>query len=258
MVMLADARAPEGLRLYAIGDVHGRLDLLREMHTRIATDLARRPCRRFRIVHLGDYVDRGPDSAGVVEHLIETVRDGDAVCLAGNHDRYLSGFLAGSREAGETWLRYGGVEALASWGIDAQGPGLSLKPLATLHAALLAAMPPSHRDFLRGLPLSERHGDYLFVHAGIRPGVPLARQRPEDLTTIREPFLSHRGDHGAVVIHGHTVTAEPVVRPNRIGIDTKAYATGVLSCVVLEGSDRGLLLPGGWRPLPHAPPDTLR
>ena len=101
---LVTARAPEGLRLYAIGDIHGRLDLLREMHGRIAADLAHRPCRRFRIIHLGDYIDRGPDSAGVIEHLVDFVRDGDAVCLAGNHDLYLVEFLENPAAVGELWL----------------------------------------------------------------------------------------------------------------------------------------------------------
>ena len=249
MVTLATARAPQGLRLYAIGDVHGRLDLLREMHGRIAADLAHRPCRRFRVIHLGDYIDRGPDSAGVVSHLIEFARDGDAVCLAGNHDLYLRTFLDDPERVGEVWLRYGGVEALASWGIDIDGPTLRNRPLKAIHAALTSVLPEAHRAFFGGLPLFEQHGDYLFVHAGVRPGQPLHKQREVDLTTIRDPFLSHRGAFEFVVVHGHTVVPEPCVRANRIGLDTKAYASGVLSCLVVEDDAKGLLLPGGYRPL---------
>lgn len=249
MVTLATARAPEGLRLYAIGDVHGRLDLLREMHARIAADLARRPCRRFRVIHLGDYIDRGPDSAGVIDHLIDFTLDGDAVCLAGNHDLYLRDFLADPDRIGDVWLRYGGDEALLSWGIDPMANDLRNRPVRALHAAFSAALPESHRAFLARLPLFEQHGDYVFVHAGVRPGLALHKQREADLTTIRDPFLTHTGSFGFVVIHGHTVVPTPCIRPNRIGLDTKAYASGVLSCVVLEAGAKGFLLPGGYRPL---------
>ena len=245
MPLLRDARAPDGLRLYAIGDVHGRLDLLREMHARIAADLVRRPCRAFRVIHLGDYIDRGPDSAGVIAHLHEFCRDGDAVCLAGNHDRFLLGFLDKPADWGAVWLDNGGVAALASWGVDA---GLS-RPLKALRAELEAALPAEHRAFMAAMPLTERHGDYLFVHAGLRPGVALAKQKPRDLTGIREPFLDWDGDHGVIVVHGHTPGPEPVVRPNRIGIDTKAFASGVLSCLVLEGAEKGFLAPEGHAPL---------
>lgn len=250
MVTVSTARAPDGLRLYAIGDVHGRLDLLREMHGRIATDLGRRPCRRFRVIHLGDYIDRGPDSAGVVERLIDFVQDGDGVCLAGNHDLFLRDFLTDPDRVGEVWLRYGGVAALASWGVDVDGDALRNRPLRTVHAALEARLPDAHRAFFTGLPLFEQHGDYVFVHAGIRPGQPLHKQREADLTGIRTPFLDHAGDFGFVVVHGHTVTPTPCVRRNRIGLDTKAYASGVLSCLVLEADAKGLLMPGGYRPLP--------
>lgn len=249
MVNLTNARTPDGLRLYAVGDIHGRLDLLREMHGRIATDLVRRPCRRFRIIHLGDYIDRGPDSAGVVEHLADFVRDGDSVCLAGNHDLYLTTFLDDPHEIGEHWLRFGGDAALESWGVATTEPGRGPRTLGALQAALQEALPDRHRAFFASLPFTERHGDYLFVHAGLRPGVPLHKQKTRDLVTIREPFLGHAGDHGVVVVHGHTVVEAPEVRPNRVGLDTKAYASGVLSCLVLEEADKGLLLPGGYRPL---------
>jgi serine/threonine protein phosphatase 1 len=249
MPVLRDARAPEGLRLYAIGDVHGRLDLLRQAHGRIAADLARRPCRRFRVIHLGDYVDRGPDSAGVIEHLIEFCRDGDAVCLAGNHDLYVPAFLRDPWDAGEDWLAFGGIETLASYGVDVALPGLGARSLKAIRKAFDAALPASHRAFFMGLPFTERHGDYLFVHAGVRPGVKLEKQKVADLTWIREPFLTHAGDFGAVVVHGHTVSPEPVVRRNRIGVDTKAYASGRLTCLALEAADKGFLTAEGYAPI---------
>jgi len=243
MPFLNDARAPEGLRLYAIGDVHGRLDLLRDMHARIARDLARRPARRFRIIHLGDLVDRGPDSAGVIERVREFCADGDAVALAGNHDRYFLDFLDG-RANGAPWLDYGGEETALSYGVEPR------QTTTALRAALRAAVPLAHRAFLEAMPLTERHGDYLFVHAGVRPGRRLERQKPADLVMIRQPFLDHDGDLGAVVVHGHTAGPAPVVRRNRIGLDTRAYESGVLSCLALEGAERLLLTPDGPAALP--------
>jgi serine/threonine protein phosphatase 1 len=248
MPFLCDARAPDGLRLYAIGDIHGRIDLLRETHARIAADLLDRPCRAFRVIHLGDLVDRGPDSAGVVEHLIEFCRDGDAACLAGNHELFVLRFLHKPQSVGEQWLDNGGEEMLESYGLKLS----ALKSLKQVRKGLEEAMPASHRAFFEALPLCERHGDYLFVHAGLRPGIPLARQTEADLTGIREPFLSSRADHGFVVVHGHTPSASPVVRPNRVGIDTKAFASGRLTCLALEGADKGFLTPEGYEPLPAA------
>jgi serine/threonine protein phosphatase 1 len=248
MPFLKDARAPEGVRLYAIGDIHGRLDLLREVHARLAADLIRRPVPAFRVIHLGDLIDRGPDSAGVVEHLIEFCRDGDAVCLAGNHDLFVRRFLAKPASVGEQWLDNGGEEALESYGLKLSG----FRSLKQIRKALDEAMPQAHRDFFESLPLCERHGDYLFVHAGVRPGVPLPKQKEADLTGIREPFLSSKVDHGFVVVHGHTPSAAPVIRPNRIGIDTKAFASGRLTCLALEGAEKGFLTPEGYAPLEAA------
>jgi serine/threonine protein phosphatase 1 len=247
--MLADARGPDDLRLYAIGDIHGRLDLLRQAHGRIAADLARRPCRRFRIIHLGDVIDRGPDSAGVVEHLIEFCRDGDATVLAGNHDLYAPAFLKDPGEVGEHWLAFGGLETLASYGVEAYAPGTGMRSFKQLRKAFEAALPPAHRVFFDSLAFTERHGDFLFVHAGVRPGVKLEKQKIADLTWIREPFLSHDGDFGAVVVHGHTIAPAPVVRPNRIGIDTKAYASGRLTCLAIEGAEKGFIGEDGFVPV---------
>ena len=249
MPFLKDARAPDGMRLYAIGDIHGRLDLLRAAHARVAADLARRPCARYRVIHTGDYVDRGPESAGVVAHLIEFIRDGEAVCLAGNHDLYVTAFLKKPVEFGAQWLDNGGEQALASYGVDVGMPGIGLRSMKAVRKAFAAALPPAHLAFFENLPLHEQHGDYLFVHAGVRPGVALRKQKPIDLTFIREPFLSDPRDHGFVVVHGHTTSAEPVIRQNRIGIDTKAYASGVLTCLVMEAAEKGFLGAEGYAPL---------
>ncbi len=249
MPLLKDARAPAGLRLYAIGDIHGRLDLLRDAHARIAADLVRRPCARYRVIHTGDYVDRGPDNAGVVAHLIEFIRDGEAVCLAGNHDLYVTAFLKKPSEVGAQWLANGGEQTLASYGVDVGMPGLGLRSMKAVRKAFAAALPPEHKAFFETLDFHEQHGDYLFVHAGIRPGTPLRKQKVADLTFIREPFLSDPRDHGFVVVHGHTTSPEPVIRPNRIGIDTKAYASGVLTCLVLEDVEKGFLTASGYAPI---------
>ncbi|NCO16293.1 MAG: serine/threonine protein phosphatase [Alphaproteobacteria bacterium] len=249
MPLLKDARTPEGLRIYAIGDIHGRLDLLRAAHARIAADLVRRPCPRYRVIHTGDYIDRGPESAGVIAHLIEFTRDGEAVCLAGNHDLFLTAFLKKPADFGSQWLANGGVEALASYGVEAATPGIGLRSMKAIRKALAAALPPEHLAFFEGLKLCEQHGDYLFVHAGVRPGVALRKQKTFDLTFIREPFLSDPRDHGFVVVHGHTTAPAPVIRPNRIGIDTKAYASDVLTCLVLENGEKGFLDDEGYAPI---------
>jgi serine/threonine protein phosphatase 1 len=249
MPFLKDARGPEGLRLYATGDIHGRLDLLRATLARIAADLVRRPTPRFRLIFLGDHVDRGPDSAGVVDLLIDAASDGDGVCLAGNHDLWLTAFLVEPEEAGPSWLRWGGEETLASYGVDPSAPEWLGKPLGALRDAFAEALPADHRAFFASLSFAERQGDFLFVHAGVRPGVPIERQTKLDVTEIRSPFLEHEGDFGAVVVHGHTITAAPEVRPNRVGIDTGAYRTGRLTTFVVEGAEKGFLEPEGYVPL---------
>lgn len=250
MPFLADAAGPPDMRLYAIGDIHGRLDLLRDLHAAVAADLVRRPCRRFRVIHLGDYIDRGPDSAGVVEHLVEFMRDGDAVCLRGNHDQFVPDFLADPLSTGEAWMRFGGDAALTSWGIDPLD--MRLRSMRSLRDAFARALPARHRAFFDALPHFERHGDYLFVHAGLRPGLPLTRQRPADMMTIREPFLSSSNDFDMVIVHGHTTVPEPVLRPNRVQIDTKAWASDRLTCLVLEGAEKGFLDPDGYAAVPRA------
>jgi serine/threonine protein phosphatase 1 len=225
---------PEGLRVYAVGDVHGRADLLRAILDQIAGDMQERPAREAVEVFLGDYVDRGPDSRNVIETLITTPPVGGLRhCLRGNHEEILFDFLA---EPGVLldWRRLGGFETLLSYGV-APRMALQLDDATQLRDEFIAALPPAHLRFLRSTQLSFSAGKYFFVHAGIRPGRALEAQIPEDLLWIREPFLFSQRDHGKIIVHGHTPSEEPEVLVNRINIDTGAFLTGRLTCVVLEG-----------------------
>ncbi len=195
------------------------------------------------MVYLGDYIDRGPDSRGVLELLIgEPLAGFESVHLLGNHEAFLLGFLDGE-DLASVWLMNGGDATLRSYGLDVaalNGPGPGGDPPA-LRAALIPAVPAAHRAFLDGLALSHVEGDYFFVHAGVRPGVPLGRQGEHDLLWIREPFLSSAADHGKVVVHGHSTTAEVELRSNRIGIDTGVCYGGKLTALVLEGEQHRFL-----------------
>lgn len=251
MVWLTEARAPEGMRLYAIGDVHGCLDPLVELHAAIAADLADRPVRDWRILHIGDYVDRGPESQGVIDFLSgRAAEDGRVVCLRGNHDEMFLGALAGDRHMAGLWLRNGGVETLGSYGVDLTDY------LDALRAGGSAedTVPAAHRAFLLGLPTSTRLGDYYFVHAGIDPGLPLDQQEPQAQLWIREKFLTSAAEFDVVVVHGHTPSGSVDVRPNRVGIDTGAVFGGELSCLVLDGAGKAILTEAGLRPLPRPGP----
>ena len=238
----APAPGPHGRVVYAIGDVHGRNDLLTRLHRTILGDAARRGRAEAVVVHLGDYVDRGLDSRGVIDRLTGDPLPGlRAVCLCGNHDAWMRAFLDDA-EAGRGWLANGGRETLYSYGVPAWGSDPSLRELRRLRLDLLAALPPSHRTFLDGLRLTWSESAYLFVHAGLRPGVPLDRQDPDDLINIRRPFLTSRDRFdGALAVHGHTVVNDPQVHRNRIAIDTGAYATGRLSALVIDGDTIGFL-----------------
>jgi len=230
----APATLPPGQRIYAIGDVHGCLDRLASVHEQIAEDLATRPVEDSLLVHLGDYVDRGLDCAQVVDWLCggAPVPVGRIVNLMGNHEHLMLEALPGTeKEAISAWLTNGGADSLLSWNISRKVP-------ATEWAGLI---PEEHQIFLRGLEISLHLGPYLFVHAGIRPGIPLDKQDKEDMLWIREPFLSWKLPHDAVVVHGHTPRQEPTIRPNRIGIDTGAVMGGVLTCVVLEEDRLGFI-----------------
>jgi serine/threonine protein phosphatase 1 len=241
-VQVGEAKTPEDMRLYAIGDVHGCDDLLAGMHRRIAEDLAARPTGDHRIIHVGDYGDRGPDSAAVIGQLAALVAaDRHVICLRGNHDQMLIGFLDDPDESGPMLLGNGGDATLRSYGVMPTMTGLVDGEFAALSEKLAAKMPESHRAFLRSLPLTVRFGDYFFCHAGIRPGVPLDRQDPQDLIWIREEFLWDDSDHGVVVVHGHTPANQPEVRSNRINVDTGAVFGGRLACVVLEGTKHRFL-----------------
>lgn len=231
-------RLPEGLRVYAIGDVHGRIDLLRRLEERIAQDIAAGGHAQPILVYLGDYVDRGFESRAVLDHLTARRHDGlQRVMLLGNHDVWLREFWRGA-EVADNWLRFGGDATLVSYGIRLDLERPEPERFAEARNQLRQRIPASHIDFLERLELGFSLGDYFFCHAGIRPGVPFGQQIEQDLIWIREPFLSWMGDHGKIVVHGHTVETRPIVRPNRIGIDTGACFTGNLTCLVLEGESQ--------------------
>lgn len=238
------ARVPDGLRVYAVGDIHGRADLLARMLHLIADDSnGAEPVSETVLVFIGDYVDRGPDSAGVLDQLLSMRREGRYTCrfLKGNHEAMFMDFLS-DPTAFLAWAVNGGVETLESYGIDvgpiAEGPGGA----EALGRAARAAVPEAHINLLNKLETHVSLGDYLFVHAGIRPGVPLEAQAERDLIWIREPFLDYEGDLGKVVVHGHTPVRDgPEVRANRIDIDTLAWRSGTLTALVLEGESRRFL-----------------
>lgn len=235
----ARAQIPYGATLYAVGDIHGRADLLDGLQRMIARDAEQAPGRRKVVVYLGDYVDRGPDSFAVVEGLIERPLAGfESVRLKGNHEDFLLSFIDDA-SIGDVWLMNGGGATLASYGVETGGFGMDAMEQARL--ALIRALPAKHLDFFRGLALTYVAGDYLFVHAGVRPGVGLSHQKDHDLMWIRDDFLGSDADFGHVVVHGHSIRAEPDNRPNRIGIDTGAYHTGRLTCLVLEADTRRFL-----------------
>jgi serine/threonine protein phosphatase 1 len=229
----APASLPSGRRIYAIGDIHGCDVQLGNLHAIIAEDLARRPIATPLLLHIGDYVDRGPDTAGVIARLLRgSPLPGVAmVNLMGNHEHTMLEALSGERAAATDWLFAGGRPALQSYGIDPESPRGNWREF----------VPETHLTFLRGLTLMHREGGYAFVHAGVRPGVALDQQVREDLLRMRQPFLYSEAAFGAVVVHGHTPVQAPVVRHNRIAIDTGAVFGGKLTCLVLEGEMLGFL-----------------
>ena len=224
--------APEGMRIYAIGDIHGCSKELDQLTTSIVRDSADAPDSRA-IVYLGDYIDRGPDSKGVLDRLLNPPSGFAAYHVRGNHDQVMLDFLADPAVYRE-WGEFGGRETLASYGVAP--PRGDDGAYARARDRLLLALPPRHLDFLNRLPLSVTLGDYLFVHAGIRPGIALGNQSLEDLMWIRNDFLDSTEDFGTVVVHGHTPGENPVRRANRIGVDTGCYASGRLTAAVLEGT----------------------
>ena len=230
-----DAALPAGTRAYAVGDVHGCADLFAALIAAVeADDTARGPAETTMIL-LGDLVERGPDSAGVIQLARDWQARRPVRILMGNHEEMFLEALE-DEEVLRHFLRYGGRETLLSYPIDAEA--YTRAELAETRALARAAVPAEDLAFIRTFEDSISLGDYLFVHAGIRPGVPLEDQRTADLRWIRETFLSHPESFGPVVVHGHTIFAEPEVRHNRIGIDTGAYTSGRLTALGLEGSAR--------------------
>ncbi|MEX2520256.1 MAG: metallophosphoesterase [Paracoccaceae bacterium] len=238
-------------RVYAIGDIHGQIALLRGAHAAIEADLAARPVAEHAVVHVGDYVDRGPDSAGVIAHLLAGTQAGRPwVNLLGNHDRMFFRYLAapGGRDQklrNEFWWlheRIGGLDTLRSYGVHAPD-GASEKRGVAIHEEARAAVPPLHFAFLAGLRRHWSWRGWFFTHAGVKPGVPLAEQVEDDLIWIRDEFLSSMHDHGAVVVHGHTPVEAVEDHGVRIAIDTGAAFGGPLSCIAIEGA--GVRVLGG-------------
>ena len=229
----APGALPRGRRIYAIGDIHGSIAKLRDLHGRIAADLKARPVASALLIHLGDYVDKGPDSRAVVDYLTQedAVRGLDTLNLCGNHEETMLAALSGDGAAAADWLWGGGRAALDSWGVDPDSPREDWPQHFT----------PTQLRFLRNLHLHHQEGGYLFVHAGIRPGIALEDQSREDLLRIRHDFLGSERDHGLVVVHGHTAGFNPVVRDNRICLDTAAWSGGPLTCGVFEGETLGFL-----------------
>ena len=224
--VLAPGRLPRGRRVYAIGDIHGCRAELSSLHTAIADDLLMRPPVSAVLVHLGDYIDFGPDSAGVLGLLAKgpPIAGLATVNLMGDHERTALDALSGDGAAATDWLHTGGEATLASWGIATD------VPRGDWHARV----PAAQLNFMQNLGLEHREGDYLFVHAGIRPEVALDRQTEDDLLGIRQSFLASEQDFGAIVVHGHTASPAPTIKPNRIGLDTGAGCGGRLTCAVLE------------------------
>lgn len=236
------------MHIYVIGDIHGHLELLKAAHHRIAADMALHG--HATIVHLGDLVDRGPDSKGVVELLMKGVQAGrDWVVIKGNHDRLFTGFIKNPKwhdpglKPDHSWLhpKIGGAFTLASYGVKNPAD----RPVAPVHADAVAAVPESHCRFLEGLPTSETFDEAIFVHAGIRPGIALRDQSEDDLVWIRKSFLEDTRDHGALIVHGHTAIAQANHYRNRLNMDSSAAYGGPLSAAVIEGRRAYLLTDAG-------------
>ncbi len=224
--------APRGTTIYVVGDIHGRLDLLKQVHHEIDLDKARSKPRQPVEVYLGDYIDRGPDSAGVVSLLLGRALDARMIFLRGNHEQLLLDFLEGA-DCLEEWRDVGAVPSLLSYGVPAallsrDAPGKDVR------RALAERVPSEHVRFYAETGTYVDAAPYLLVHAGIRPGIKLQRQALGDLLGIRGEFLEFEGDFGRIVVHGHTPVLQPDLRPNRINIDTGAFATNRLTCLKID------------------------
>nr|WP_314465905.1 metallophosphoesterase [uncultured Novosphingobium sp.] len=226
---------PIGQRIYAIGDIHGRLDLFERLIEAIERDDAQRNSAHSLVILLGDLIDRGPDSAGVLARARQWARERDVEFIQGNHEEMLL-VSRDKLDAFRSFLKFGGRETILSYGMDPQF--VMDADLDELQRAAMEAIPQDDFDFIDGFQKMIRVGDYVFVHAGVRPETPLENQLGHDCRWIREPFLSHNGEFGGFVIHGHTITQEPEIRGNRVGIDTGAYMHGRLTAIGLQGSER--------------------
>ena len=236
-------RTDSGERIYAIGDIHGRYDLLRLLLDRVGEHAqGLPPAKSLHIVFLGDLIDRGPDSAKVVEFLHDLEQRTDQVIvLMGNHEEAMLKSLEGDAGVLKRWLSVGGAETVASYGLRLPDPRDDGRQYIRY---LQSALPGPQMRWLRNLPLTAQSGDYFFCHAGIRPGVALARQSRDDLLWIRDDFIEHEDDHGAVIVHGHTIEPTVTLRANRIGIDTGAYCHGVLTALYLEDDRQEIISVG--------------
>jgi serine/threonine protein phosphatase 1 len=225
---------PEGRRVYAIGDIHGRADLLKRLQRKILQDVKEAPALENTVVYLGDYLDRGPFVFDTLDHVISGLDCGfEIIYLRGNHEQLFLDFLDNPSML-PVWLGLGGLATLMSYGVYPGHFDIAPQRAAELRDALVANMPDQHLHFLRSLHLYLHLGDYLFVHAGLRPGVPLVRQTLDDLLWIREEFIAERHGFDFKVVHGHTIDKQPQQQHHRLGIDTGAYATGILTCAVFE------------------------
>ncbi|MEO0328564.1 MAG: metallophosphoesterase family protein [Pseudomonadota bacterium] len=232
-MIVGEAQIDPGMRIYAIGDVHGCLSQLQQLIGLIDLDLEQDPPQAYKIIFLGDYVDRGPDNAKTIEFLVELQATfHDYVFILGNHDERLTLFINDPNRVGESFLKWGGATTLRDYGVIASPE----KPFEAVAAAkeLAENMPVGHREFLQNLkPYYEQSG-YFFCHAGVRPGIPLEKQTNHDLTFIRADFLQHELPFEKVIVHGHTPVPTPEIHTNRINVDTKCYETGILTALVLE------------------------
>ena len=227
-----NASAPADTRIYAVGDIHGRADLLSEITARIDDDIRRRPIAHTVEVYLGDYIDRGPHSRTVIDLLAVRLVANRAVCLRGNHEAVMEGFLQDPAIL-QYWEPLGGMQTLASYGIELHG---DTETALDLQRRFLAAFPRAHELFMQCLRNRFSCGDFLFAHAGIRPGIPIEQQDVNDLIWIRDEFLESTLNHERFIVHGHTPVPHPDIRHNRINIDTGAWRTGILTCIAIEGS----------------------
>ena len=237
---------PPGVRVYAIGDLHGRRDLLESMERAIVEDAAGHGRRRRVVIFLGDYLSRGPDAFGVVENLRQWRHAGLEIrLLRGNHEDLALRFIEGDLAGGRQWFEHGGgLATLASYGVDIAGRFTgSDESVDSLRRDFRSALPLAHRQFLADLAINHAEGGYHFVHARVAPGVPLALQARHDQLWVRQAFLASDEDFGAVIVHGHSIDARPQFRHNRIGIDTGAHASGMLTCLVIDAGGYALLHP---------------